>query len=85
VTTIKTIRNRVARLEQTSTSATRFVWIDEWENADSLISEMLASGEISSADEVALVGWREASDQTCGGKATDEQMPRYSLQTCRSR
>jgi hypothetical protein len=64
VTTPKTMRSRVGILERSSTTATRLVWVDDWETADE--SGMLANGEISSPGEVTLLGWRGPDDQLSG-------------------
>jgi hypothetical protein len=53
----KAMHSRVANLERASTPATGLVWVEDWENADQLVFRMLATGEISSPDEVTLVGW----------------------------
>jgi hypothetical protein len=57
------LRTRIGNLERANTPATGLVWVDDWESADELVSEMLANGKISSADEVTLVGWRGSDDQ----------------------
>jgi hypothetical protein len=59
----KSMRSRVGNLEKASTPAARLVWVDDWESADEIVSQMLANGDISSPEEVTLVGWLGSGGQ----------------------